>query len=44
MQQVVAAVFSTIYMTVKPAKPFNPILGETFQGFICKDWEKVKSK
>ena len=30
MKQVVTAVFSTIYMTVKPAKPFNPIIGETF--------------
>ena len=22
-------------MTVKPSKPFNPILGETFQGFYA---------
>jgi hypothetical protein len=30
MKLVVNSVFSTIYMTSKPSKPFNPILGETF--------------
>jgi hypothetical protein len=34
MKQVVSMVISTLYMTVKPSKPFNPILGETFEGYI----------
>ena len=28
-------------MTVKPSKPFNPILGETYQGFMCLDFDKA---
>lgn len=28
---------STLYMTVKPSKPFNPILGETYEGYLCLD-------
>lgn len=31
------AIISTLYMTVKPSKPFNPILGETYQGFMSID-------
>jgi hypothetical protein len=34
MQQTVAMVISTLYMTVKPSKPFNPILGETYEGYL----------
>lgn len=30
MKQVIKMVFSTLYMTVKPSKPFNPFLGETY--------------
>lgn len=30
-------VISTLYMTVKPSKPFNPILGETFEGYFAKE-------
>ena len=41
-KKVVYAILSTIYMTVKPAKPFNPILGETYQGFMCLNYEKTK--
>lgn len=37
MQQTVRAILSTVYMTVKPSKPFNPILGETYQGYMCLD-------
>lgn len=29
-KEVVKMVLSTLYMTVKPSKPFNPILGETY--------------
>lgn len=36
LNQCVLMVLSTLYMTVKPSKPFNPILGETFQGHITK--------
>lgn len=36
-KEVVKMVLSTLYMTVKPSKPFNPILGETYQGFLCLD-------
>ena len=35
MKLVVTMVMSTLYMTVKPSKPFNPILGETYEGFMC---------
>jgi hypothetical protein len=36
-------VISTLYMTVKPSKPFNPILGETYEGSMCmKNNEKKK--
>jgi len=38
---VVRAILSVIYMTVKPSKPFNPILGETYQGFMCLDFDKA---
>jgi len=38
---VVRAILSAIYMTVKPSKPFNPILGETYQGFMCLDFDKA---
>jgi hypothetical protein len=44
MKQAIKAIFSTLYMTVKPSKPFNPIIGETFQGYICLDQEKAKVK
>lgn len=37
MKQTVYAILSTVYMTVKPSKPFNPILGETYQGYMCLD-------
>jgi hypothetical protein len=30
-------------MTVKPSKPFNPILGETYEGFMCLN-NKEKEK
>ena len=43
MKQVVKTVLSTLYMTVKPSKPFNPVLGETYQGFMCLNPEKRKS-
>lgn len=42
MKQVIAMVISTLYMTVKPSKPFNPILGETYEGFMCEDFEYTK--
>ena len=35
------AIVSTIYMTVKPSKPFNPILGETYQGFMTLDAKDI---
>ena len=34
MKQTISMVLSTLYMTVKPSKPFNPILGETYQGYL----------
>jgi hypothetical protein len=37
MKQTVRAILSTVYMTVKPSKPFNPILGESYQGYMCLD-------
>jgi hypothetical protein len=37
MKQTVAMVLSTLYITVKPSKPFNPILGETYQGYLATD-------
>ena len=27
--------FTTMYLFLDPEKPFNPILGETYQGFIA---------
>ena len=42
LYQVVTAIFSTLYMTVKPAKSFNPVLGETFEGYMCLDWPGVR--
>ena len=44
MQQVLKAVYSTIYMTVKPAKSFNPVLGETFEGYITDNWKEQSRK
>ena len=44
MQQVFMAVYSTIYMTVKPAKSFNPVLGETFEGFLTNDFKDLSQK
>jgi hypothetical protein len=38
MKQVVFSILSTVFMTVKPSKPFNPILGETYEGFMCLDF------
>ena len=35
------AVITTVYMTVKPSKPFNPILGETYQGYMTLDANKL---
>jgi hypothetical protein len=43
MKLVVTMVMSTLYMTVKPSKPFNPILGETYEGFMCLN-NKEKEK
>ena len=37
MKQTVSMITSTLYMTVKPSKPFNPILGETYEGYLCLD-------
>ena len=37
MKLVINAIISTIYMTSKPSKPFNPILGETYQAYFCID-------
>ena len=34
MKQTISMVISTLYMTVKPSKPFNPMLGETYQGYL----------
>lgn len=34
MNYVCAAFLSTLHMTISQIKPFNPILGETFQGWI----------
>ena len=34
MKQFVYAIASTLYMTVKPSKPFNPVMGETYEGFM----------
>lgn len=42
LSQVVTAIFSTLYMTVVPAKSFNPVLGETFEGYMCLDWPEVR--
>jgi len=44
MKQVVATVLSTLYMTVKPSKPFNPILGETYQGYLSADAHQTTNK
>ena len=43
MKLVVTMVMSTLYMTVKPSKPFNPILGETYEGYMCMN-NKEKEK
>ena len=34
LKLVITMVLSTLYMTIKPSKPFNPILGETYEGFM----------
>lgn len=44
MKRVLSMVCSTLYMTVKPAKPFNPILGETFEGFMTLDFSEIHEK
>jgi hypothetical protein len=38
------AVLSTIYRIVKPSKSFNPVLGETYQGFMSTDWPNIRSE
>jgi hypothetical protein len=30
-------------MTVKPSKPFNPILGETYEGFMSLDFQNLNN-
>lgn len=44
MKQVIKTILSTLYMTVKPSKPFNPVLGETYQGFMCLNPDKRKQQ
>jgi hypothetical protein len=41
MKEVIYSIMSTIYMTVKPSKPFNPILGETYEAFMCLNFEEL---
>jgi len=40
---VVSSILSTIFMTVKPSKPFNPVLGETYEGFMSLDFKNLKN-
>lgn len=43
MKQVVYSILSTIFMIVKPSKPFNPIIGETYEAFMCLNFEEARN-
>ena len=42
LKAVLTMVISTLYLTVKPTKSYNPILGETFEGFMTQDYTELK--
>lgn len=41
LKRVVAMMVSTIGLTLKPSKPFLPIIGETYEAFMCMDPKEV---
>ena len=41
LKRVVAMMISTIGLTIKPSKPFIPVIGETFEAFMCMDPQEI---